>query len=104
MDAVTSVHVPIEHPALEGHFPGRPLMPGVLLLDAIVRAAQSRFAVAELSFVPRAKFLRPIAGGAEVTIRLRLSAPRRIAYEARVGTEIVSAGDLEFNAAVSGDG
>jgi 3-hydroxymyristoyl/3-hydroxydecanoyl-(acyl carrier protein) dehydratase len=104
MEVVTSVRMPIDHPALEGHFPGRPIMPGVLLLDAIVRAAQSRFAVAELSVVPRAKFLRPIAGGAEVTIRLRLSPPRRIAYEARVGTEIVSAGDLEFKPAVPGDG
>jgi 3-hydroxymyristoyl/3-hydroxydecanoyl-(acyl carrier protein) dehydratase len=27
--------VPMDHPALEGHFPGRPIVPGVLLLDQV---------------------------------------------------------------------
>ena len=29
---------PPGHPALDGHFPGNPLVPGVLLLDAVVHA------------------------------------------------------------------
>lgn len=30
--------IPADHPALAGHFPGNPIVPGVLLLD-LVRAA-----------------------------------------------------------------
>jgi 3-hydroxyacyl-[acyl-carrier-protein] dehydratase len=30
------VLVPADHPCLPGHFPGNPIVPGVLLLDAIV--------------------------------------------------------------------
>ena len=32
---------PAEHPALQGHFPGTPIVPGVLLLDEALRAAAS---------------------------------------------------------------
>lgn len=28
--------MPADHPSLPGHFPGNPIVPGVLLLDAIV--------------------------------------------------------------------
>src|SRR3981081_1430529 len=39
MGSVT-VPVPAEHPALAGHFPGAPILPGVLLLDEMVCAVE----------------------------------------------------------------
>ena len=33
MRQVHSFRVEADHPALEGHFPGRPIVPGVVLLD-----------------------------------------------------------------------
>lgn len=32
--------VPADHPSLPGHFPGRPIVPGVLLLDYVLQALQ----------------------------------------------------------------
>lgn len=47
--------VPASHPALVGHFPGRPLVPGVLVLEAVVALAGS-----DVSGVHHAKFLAPL--------------------------------------------
>jgi 3-hydroxyacyl-[acyl-carrier-protein] dehydratase len=57
-----------EHPALVGHFPGAPIVPGVVLLDEMVRAAER-----ECDSVPRwristAKFLKPVRPGEILTL------------------------------------
>lgn len=36
---VALAHVPQESPVFEGHFPGHPLMPGVLMLETMAQAA-----------------------------------------------------------------
>jgi 3-hydroxymyristoyl/3-hydroxydecanoyl-(acyl carrier protein) dehydratase len=35
-----SLRIPATHPALAGHFPGRPIVPGVVLVDEALRAAE----------------------------------------------------------------
>jgi 3-hydroxymyristoyl/3-hydroxydecanoyl-(acyl carrier protein) dehydratase len=58
-----------DHPALAGHFPGRPVVPGVVLLDeAFALLLQDR--PGELvAATPVVKFLRPVLPGEQVTLR-----------------------------------
>ncbi len=40
MSKTDALAIPADHPAYAGHFPGAPVLPGVVLLDAAVRAVQ----------------------------------------------------------------
>lgn len=49
-----------EHPAFAGHFPGRPIVPGVVLLDRTQRVIESQTGL-RLAGLPSVKFLSPAA-------------------------------------------
>jgi 3-hydroxyacyl-[acyl-carrier-protein] dehydratase len=64
MSAPTLLTVPAEHPALTGHFPGAPVLPGVLLLDEVVRAVEIDSTVIGARWrIGTAKFVRPVRPG-----------------------------------------
>lgn len=67
--ATETFFVPASHPALPGHFPGQPIVPGVVLLDRIA-AAIERAGVGRLARIDAVKFLAPLAPDdrAELTI------------------------------------
>ncbi len=58
------------HPALAGHFPGHPVVPGVLLLDEIHQAACRWLGGFRLTGISTAKFAAPLLPGVTFTIRL----------------------------------
>ena len=51
-----------DHPSLPGHFPGNPVVPGVVLLDEVIKAAETAYSD-HVTAVPIAKFLQPLAPG-----------------------------------------
>jgi 3-hydroxyacyl-[acyl-carrier-protein] dehydratase len=58
-----------EHPALVGHFPGAPIVPGVLLLDEMVRAAEAQSVTPARHWrIGSAKFLKPVRPGETLTL------------------------------------
>ncbi len=71
------------HPAFEGHFPSRPILPGVVLLDLTVATIAAHFALrqTEPPFTTRisaAKFLSPIAPGEAVALDFDDAGPRYV--------------------------
>jgi 3-hydroxymyristoyl/3-hydroxydecanoyl-(acyl carrier protein) dehydratase len=88
--------VPAAHPAAPGHFPGNPIMPGVVLLDEIIAAAvlHGRFANAAC-VVKAAKFLRAVRPGEELTIRLLSQARGVVRFECSVDGQMAVSGSLQ---------
>ncbi len=58
--------VPEQHPSLKGHFPARPIIPGVVILDFIVNGLLEQLPGASLSGIPKMKFLQPLPALATV--------------------------------------
>jgi 3-hydroxymyristoyl/3-hydroxydecanoyl-(acyl carrier protein) dehydratase len=66
--------VPPEHPSLAGHFPGRPIVPGVVLLDGVFAAIRSASSQpVKLEAVVSTKFLQAVAPGARVDMHIKLA-------------------------------
>ncbi|HTU65271.1 MAG TPA: hypothetical protein VMF52_04940 [Steroidobacteraceae bacterium] len=67
MDQESQIRAPLEHPCYAGHFPGRPIVPGVLLLDLVVEAI-GQGAPRALAAV---KFHQAVLPGDALTVRWR---------------------------------
>jgi 3-hydroxymyristoyl/3-hydroxydecanoyl-(acyl carrier protein) dehydratase len=63
-----------DHPALPGHFPGRAVVPGVLLLDRVIEAAGDWLRVPlRVRGLRQAKFLAPLLPGEAAHLELELT-------------------------------
>ena len=85
------------HPALPGHFPGQPLVPGVLLLEQVALALRA-WRGERLARVLEAKFVAPLLP--DETAQLELTAHG--ADASRVGFRIVRDGTLLARGLVEG--
>lgn len=87
--------VPADHPAFPGHFPGRPIVPGVVLLDQAILFAESLLGTPiERWQIGNAKFLSPV-GPAETLVFSLQSTPRgSIVFTVKSGARDVASGSL----------
>jgi 3-hydroxyacyl-[acyl-carrier-protein] dehydratase len=69
----TSIRIDANHPALPGHFPGRPIVPGVVLLDCVLIEAERWLQRAvQPSSLPNAKFTAPLLPEQDAELQLKL--------------------------------
>ncbi len=85
--------IPHDHPSLPGHFPGRPVVPGVVLLDRVSALLEAELGAGPWR-LPQVKFLQPLLPGQTATIALeRLDDAR---YRFRVSREDTLLASGEF--------
>lgn len=86
---------PSDHPALAGHFPERPIMPGVVLLDQGILFAEAMlgYQVAEWQ-IGSAKFFSPVAPGELLVFALHMGERGAIAIKVRSAGREVAACNL----------
>ena len=99
MDALDPVwRVPADHPAFAGHFPGHPILPGVVLLDRAVLLAQQRLGADGAAWwVSQAKFLSPCGPGDELAFVLQEGVRGGWSFVVRCGERDVASGQLQVS-------
>ncbi|HEX2544347.1 MAG TPA: hypothetical protein VHL79_05690 [Ramlibacter sp.] len=78
------VQVAPDHPAFEGHFPGQPLLPGVVLLSEVLEVLlrEGRDVLGARPRVSAVKFLAPVRPGASLEVRWTEPSPdARLRFE-----------------------
>lgn len=100
MNGTAQITIDAAHPALAGHFPGRPIVPGVVLLDHVVRAIEAAHAcVFDAWALDAAKFVAPVGPGAPLTITWARDARGAIRFEIQHADARVASGVLRLASA-----
>jgi 3-hydroxyacyl-[acyl-carrier-protein] dehydratase len=85
-----------DHPALPGHFPGNPVVPGVVIVEHLIAALGTRHPERACTGVRRMKFLRLLRPGEAVEIAFGEAKADGIAVKASVAGEALIDGRLSL--------
>ena len=80
--------------AFQGHFPGDPILPGVVLVDWAIRLGEAQFGpLGAFRGLSQVKFLAPVRPGEALELNLEL-APGRLRFRYQSGAEAKASGTI----------
>lgn len=87
-----------DHPALAGHFPGNPVVPGVMLLQHVLNLLAQREPGCTAVRIDGVKFLAPLRPQELCTITLWRRNAAACRFECRNGPVVMARGDVTWEA------
>ncbi|MDH4328654.1 MAG: hypothetical protein OEV77_09035 [Nitrospira sp.] len=90
-----TVSIGHDHPSLAGHFPGHPVVPGVVLLGEVIETLRRSAAALSVTGLPLVKFSSPLKPGEAVTIHVDQDEAALVSFSCRVGTRLIASGVIE---------
>jgi 3-hydroxyacyl-[acyl-carrier-protein] dehydratase len=87
------------HPSLPGHFPGTPIIPGVVILDEVFAAVNEWREDARITVIEAVKFLVPLKPEQPFTICLSSGKKARdeVDFRCRVEDRVIVEGRLQIS-------
>lgn len=97
------IQISPDHPAYAGHFPGQPILPGVVLLDAMIHAlsVQHRLNPDRIQ-IKSAKFLSPVTPGEAITLSYEETATGNFRFELMANGRRAASGVVSFSSPGTG--
>lgn len=87
--------VPADHPTFAGHFPGMPILPGVVLVDIALQAIADASGIAlDTCEISAVKFLSPAGPGDALLIRHSIADNGTIRFDILAGERKIASGNL----------
>jgi 3-hydroxyacyl-[acyl-carrier-protein] dehydratase len=98
MNFEISRSIPADHPSLAGHFPGAPIVPGVVILDEVAAALAEWRKGYRLTGIRMVKFVTPLKPEQRFTISLSAAndVETEVDFCCRVGGRTAVEGRLEI--------
>ena len=92
-----AISISRDHPSLAGHFPGRPIVPGVVLLQEVVDTLRRSVpAATAVTGLPAVKFSSPLKPDELVTIEVDQETTGLATFCCRVDRRTIASGVIEF--------
>jgi 3-hydroxyacyl-[acyl-carrier-protein] dehydratase len=108
--AVGIKNVTVNEPFFQGHFPGRPIMPGVLIVEAmaqvggivLLQMADAKDKLSLFAGIDKVRFRKPVVPGDRLVMTVELLSIKRKRFgkmqaRAEVDGQLVSEGELMFS-------
>jgi 3-hydroxyacyl-[acyl-carrier-protein] dehydratase len=91
-----SFRVPADHPSLPGHFPGQPVVPGVVILDEVAAFAAELYGGAcHVARIPQVKFVAPLLPEQDARLEIEADASgTRMRFRVTRGADLIAGGEL----------
>jgi 3-hydroxymyristoyl/3-hydroxydecanoyl-(acyl carrier protein) dehydratase len=91
----SALPIAVDHPAFEGHFPGQPILPGVVIVAEVLAAVARDTGREAASWrIASAKFLNPVTPGMPLTLSHEPDGDG-VRFEVRARAGIVASGSLK---------
>lgn len=92
------MRIAASHPALPGHFPGHPVVPGVVLLDAVIAALMRHTGRSvRVTGFPAIKFLAPLLPEREFEIRVSAKPNGQAAFDVVADNTTLASGTVAYD-------
>ncbi len=85
-----------DHPALPGHFPGQPVVPGVVVADRVITLLAAAQPGLRVAGIRKLKFLRPLLPGERVVVGFAAPKDGRLRFQCHCDGTLLAEGNLEL--------
>lgn len=86
----TPLRIPADHPCLPGHFPGQPIVPAVVMLEAVALAIKA-WRGERLVEITEAKFMAPLLPDEDAEVNL-CEYESKLRFDIRRGGQVLARG------------